>query len=560
MGVDELGPAGPALTEQEARARDVNVAAALFVVAGAVTLATLGMLPGVRHRGVLAAVGAVTVAAGLAIPLLPWPRWPRRSLLLLPIGGLALVCASGAVSPDAWKYYMPMAFLPFVYTGLTQGPGYSAVLALPAVGLFILGTTVDPTTQVAFAFVIVLALAVLTGETLALAVQGQEEAEHAVERLFEGSRRLARCEDEIHAVGCVAAVVQEMVRGRMARVWLHDRRDPARFPAAVPAGASAREIVIDPVGGKLGEVRAVTVGEPLFVGSTRRNPGVAERWGAPGVGALLVLAIPGDFARHGYVVVGWNRRQRRVARNLLAATQLLLAEAGRTLERLRSTARLAVEAETDALTNLANRRSFERALSRMSPGDAVVVLDLDHFKNVNDRWGHAVGDEALRTIAALLRQVARTGDCVARFGGDEMAMVLAQTGVTGACGVMERLRDTWVASDPVTTFSAGLAVLSPREQPRSALARADEALYAAKGAGRDWWELAPEPDGTDTGEHRVAGTDIGEHRVVGTDTGEHRAVGAISNGETVTGSYRIVAGGVEPAPDDPRARGRAIGR
>jgi len=146
-------------------------------------------------------------------------------------------------------------------------------------------------------------------------------------------------------------------------------------------------------------------------------------------------------------------------------------------------------ADTDPLTLLENRRSCDRALRTMEPGDAVVLIDLDHFKAVNDRHGHQAGDEALCRLADAMREVTRTIDCVARYGGEEFAMVLARAGVRGAQDVLTRLRQEWRPGE-VATFSAGIAVHHVGEEARTTLARADGALYEAKANGRNRVEVA----------------------------------------------------------------------
>jgi diguanylate cyclase (GGDEF)-like protein len=154
----------------------------------------------------------------------------------------------------------------------------------------------------------------------------------------------------------------------------------------------------------------------------------------------------------------------------------------------RRTAALAQAADTDALTGLGNRRLFDRQLASVKPGDAVVIVDLDHFKKVNDEHGHPVGDAALRNIAEAMRRIVRSGDCVARYGGEEFTLVLAGAGIPGAEATLARLRSLWEAIDGITTFSAGIAVDYGRSGPET-LSRADAALYEAKRKGRNRVEV-----------------------------------------------------------------------
>ncbi|MGQ0433825.1 MAG: GGDEF domain-containing protein, partial [Microthrixaceae bacterium] len=151
-------------------------------------------------------------------------------------------------------------------------------------------------------------------------------------------------------------------------------------------------------------------------------------------------------------------------------------------------------ADTDPLTLLDNRRGCDRALAAMEPGDAVVLIDLDHFKAVNDRYGHQGGDEALRRVADAMRSVSRNIDCVSRYGGEEFAMVLVRAGVKGAQDVLRRLQRAW-RSNEVCSFSAGIAVHRTGETAEATLARADGALYEAKANGRNRFETARSESG-----------------------------------------------------------------
>lgn len=148
-------------------------------------------------------------------------------------------------------------------------------------------------------------------------------------------------------------------------------------------------------------------------------------------------------------------------------------------------------AMTDGLTGLANRRRADAALDAIVPGSCVVMIDLDHFGQVNERLGHAGGDEVLRRISDHLSAGLRDGDFLARFGGEEFLLLLPGKSVSAAMRIVERLGATWRATEPITTFSAGVAC-HRIGAAADTLARADAALYEAKRAGRDRC-LAEEP-------------------------------------------------------------------
>jgi diguanylate cyclase (GGDEF)-like protein len=140
---------------------------------------------------------------------------------------------------------------------------------------------------------------------------------------------------------------------------------------------------------------------------------------------------------------------------------------------------------TDELTRLANRRDLESRLRQARIGDTLVMCDLDHFKRLNDTHGHAAGDVVLRDFGSVLLGALRGDDYAARYGGEEFVLVLAETDSAQTLDVLERLRRRWQVAHPEITFSAGFATNGGRVGVEELLRQADEALYAAKGAGRN---------------------------------------------------------------------------
>jgi diguanylate cyclase (GGDEF)-like protein len=154
------------------------------------------------------------------------------------------------------------------------------------------------------------------------------------------------------------------------------------------------------------------------------------------------------------------------------------------------TTTLRAQALQDALTGLSSRRAFDLYLPLVTSGDAVVFVDLDHFKRLNDEHGHVAGDDVLRDFGAALRAALRTSDVGARYGGEEFVLLLADAHVSGAESLLARLRDEWRVQRPEVTFSAGVAVVGPDGDANRAVAAADAALYRAKAAGRNRVELS----------------------------------------------------------------------
>lgn len=166
-------------------------------------------------------------------------------------------------------------------------------------------------------------------------------------------------------------------------------------------------------------------------------------------------------------------------------------------------ARVRELAETDQLSGLLTRGEFFARVERMvagldagAPEMSCILMDIDHFKLVNDRFGHQLGDEVIRRVAGVLRRTLRGQDLVGRYGGEEFCAVLPGTSIATARGIAERIRGSVSQielerlPDPVT-ISLGVAAMRPQETVDQLVGRADTALYAAKHGGRNRVELAP---------------------------------------------------------------------
>lgn len=198
------------------------------------------------------------------------------------------------------------------------------------------------------------------------------------------------------------------------------------------------------------------------------------------------------------------------AQTLLSATQLLFAanqqlqselESAKTeIENQRKALSDSVrEARTDALTGLANRRSFDQELTRSvamhrrkSTPFSLVILDIDHFKRLNDTYGHMIGDQVLKSFARCLKDSFRETDIVCRYGGEEFAVILPQTTLKEALVAAERTRlaiaecrHSIGEQDLQVTASIGVKEITRYKSEVEILTNADRALYAAKQAGRN---------------------------------------------------------------------------
>ncbi|SFB56341.1 GGDEF domain-containing protein [Azotobacter beijerinckii] len=169
------------------------------------------------------------------------------------------------------------------------------------------------------------------------------------------------------------------------------------------------------------------------------------------------------------------------------------------------------QASTDELTGLCNRRHFlrlaERELTRLpAQGQyGLALIDLDHFKRINDRYGHAAGDRVLQTFATLAQACLREGDVLARYGGEEFVLLLPGVNLDQISICCERLREAFSTAEPLglslggLSLSIGMTRLQRGDNLDLALQRADQALYRAKHNGRNRCEASWEPTDARTG-------------------------------------------------------------
>ncbi len=233
--------------------------------------------------------------------------------------------------------------------------------------------------------------------------------------------------------------------------------------------------------------------------------------GAPlpdGTRSLLIVPLRRSDreAPIGAMVLGHHERGALTSHDGHGANDLGTIAAG-ALETAWAVQEATERAKTDQLTGLPNRRHFDEAFARLmgetdryGGAAALVMVDIDHFKKVNDTYGHEIGDAVLIAVGQSLAGERRTTDFVARLGGEELALILPQTDVPGAVELAERLRAgveglrvRTAAGEIRVTASFGVALHLARSGSAARLyERADRALYAAKHAGRNRVELAPD--------------------------------------------------------------------
>ena len=456
-----------------------RVAAAVYLAGGILALAVATLAPGMGAANHVTSIGLCALAFGGTAMVLPWQRWPNRAQLVLPGFAFVLFAWGGVLSSDPAGPYLAVRPLPFVFVGFTQRPGTSAALAPFAAAALVVAAHLSFDETLVASLVFALPMSVLVGETIAQAQRHRARAERRVDRLLHAVRVLARVDDERDGAQLVATLAAELLGAQAVSVLLADGLGPRsrylnRAFFGHPALADVAPLLVDAFGDEQRSLAAQT----RFLVLKRSRAAVRAA-------AIVPLPNGAGASPIGVNIAMWGTPRRRLNCPARQAAELLSEEAGRMFARLRDSAALAHDAHTDPLTQLANRRTFTRALQTLQPGDALVIVDLDHFKAVNDRYGHEAGDETLRALAGCLRETARQVDTVARYGGEEFALVLPGARAAGAQTLLARAHAAWNAIGPTTTFSAGIAVHQPGQSPRETMRRADVALYQAKEAGRD---------------------------------------------------------------------------
>jgi diguanylate cyclase (GGDEF)-like protein len=338
------------------------------------------------------------------------------------------------------------------------------------------------------ALAVVSLLAWLLGRTIVRSLKELADAAGAVARGQFAQRVPVRGRDEFATLGRAFNEMSEQLSAERGRV--QDAVD--RFGKALAATHdpfSLLNVIVD----SAVEATGAAGGRLIVEGQEHARAGDPERGGKPlviplgpdgGENTMLLLAPLGaDFSDQSRELALWLGSQAAVA-----------------LENVRLHRLVERQASTDGLTELANRRQFEEALAneisrseRFGGMLALILADLDDFKQVNDRYGHQVGDDVLRAFADVLRETVRDIDLAARYGGEEFAVLLPQTDLAGAERLAERLRERMEirlvepsSDSPFSvTSSFGVASFPEAGTPAALFAAADEALYRAKSAGKN---------------------------------------------------------------------------
>lgn len=262
--------------------------------------------------------------------------------------------------------------------------------------------------------------------------------------------------------------------------------------------------------GKVGEGISGTVaakGEALFIANIERDGSFSKDNDDSKYNNASLICVPVLVHDKVVGVLNVNNKQGGISftENDLNLLTLLASQAAVAIDNAHRYQDLSEQAITDGLTGIYIRRHFDETLARAyrtgratGRGFGLLMIDIDHFKSVNDNYGHQTGDEALRTVAGILRTLVRDEDCLARYGGEEFAIIISRANEKATRRIAERIRST-VESTPVETEAhtlhitvsvGGVVFGEHHKSPEAVVEEADQSLYRAKEGGRNRVVLA----------------------------------------------------------------------
>jgi diguanylate cyclase (GGDEF)-like protein len=328
-----------------------------------------------------------------------------------------------------------------------------------------------------------------------------------VDRFYRSIERLNRTRKLSEVYDALVGVASEMVTVDFAAVALRDEVDPSRVRVVRVAGGEGERTGaagLDDLEFAMGDgclvSSAIKIDDVLPVNAL--DPAKTRVFGAVclrGLASLKIFPLKVGERSIGALVLG-AKRAGAYGRDAVQQLLVISMHAAQSIDRARlfdQTERLAT---TDGLTGLTNHRTFQERLDahlgqaqRYGKRTSLLLCDIDHFKSVNDTYGHPVGDQVLRGVARTLARAARGTDVVARYGGEEFAIVMPETDTGGAMVIAERIREKVAAlvfeteQGPLqVTMSLGVATFPDDGGQKPALIeRADACLYHAKRHGRN---------------------------------------------------------------------------
>jgi diguanylate cyclase (GGDEF)-like protein len=467
-----------------------------------VALLAIPLPPGPDHTGSLVAACVLTVAVAASVSFLPWQRLPQWAdsvppLVYLVAAALLRHGEGGGSSSYALLLVLPVAWVAAYGTRAQLAATVAGLAAVATVPILVWGAPDYGNGEWRRAFVLVATAALFGFAGQRLMNEGRRQA--AINKLdaaniaavLEATRELARSTTADSARTAICEAAKKVAGAALAMLYEPDA-DGRELRVTGSFGLVPEPLVETArpfVGSSFAEVRAFSSAQALFVADADDESIVSRELRDAGARSCLFQPVVRDGHSIGVLMVAWKHPIAGLPERLPSVLSLLAAEAAVAIERADLLVRLETVARTDDLTGLPNRRAWDEQLplelARAGREDwpvCVAMLDLDHFKDFNDKLGHQAGDRLLKASAAAWRTQLRATDTLTRYGGEEFAIVLPNCSPEDATELLERVRTATPAGQ---TASAGVASWDGVENPAILISRADAALYEAKDAGRD---------------------------------------------------------------------------
>lgn len=470
-------------------------AAIVFLIAGLLTIIVSFRLKIQSEQIALIALGILDVLAAAACHFLPWDRWHQRALLLIvPVAYLSIYLSDAILDIDLY-IYSAFFILVSIWIGLSQ-PQFTSLIISPLtivaywLPFFQSDFSGDEVSWIAFIVSICVGVGEVVAGTLAQLNKARSELTTRAKMLsilVRGARSMNTLDADKVLEGSMNSLIELGFDGAAFNLLSEDGQTFRTFVARnLP---SDYEQPFHPL---TYGITGIVVREksPLIIDDYPNHPVAVASIKNDGFLVFAGVPVWAEDKVIGVLLAG-RKNKRKISPQDREALERLAAQASGALinarkfeEERRTAQRNAESSLRDQLTGLGNRRQIDATLTKLFPNDAILMIDLDRFKSVNDTDGHAAGDALLAKLGAFLKSQMRPEDSAGRYGGEEFLIVLKAIG-DDARPAAERIAQAWRDIKPRTTMSVGVAVHRFGVTAEDTVKRADEALYEAKHTGRD---------------------------------------------------------------------------
>jgi len=469
-----------------------------FAGAAIIALVLVLLPPSSSDRTMLAGAAVLTTIVIAAALLVPWVRLPAWCQAVIPLSFFVVVAALRQSGGGAASGYAPLVMLPILWLAI-YGSRMQLRLAVAATAvtflapLILVGPPLYPSPGWR-GLVIWVAIGLLAGSATQSLVDQSRHRTADMAALGSITRALTAGSDPRPEL-CGAA---QRVTGASFAILYEPQDDGGLLATASTDGVGPGLMRIDARTAVSRAAEAWRTGTRIYIADVAADPRastqLAEQTGA---GAVLFQPVNREGRTTAVLVIGFHESRQHVPESALYLIELVAAEIGAAMDRADLVELLAAQSRTDPLTGAANRRSWDeemvRELARAShTGDplTIALLDMDHFKAYNDAHGHVAGDVLLKDLVTAIRTELRTGDVIARWGGEEFALAMPGCDLQQAQTIASRLLTVVPRGQ---TASIGLTRARTEDTPRDLIDRADRALYSAKNDGRNQVKTSQAP-------------------------------------------------------------------